>query len=49
MRKDTLRCLRDGGRARFLLMTGCGVPPVTKRENLRAMIHTAKQYYGTDR
>jgi MtaA/CmuA family methyltransferase len=41
---DTLNCLRTGGINRFILMSGCGVPPGTSIENLRAMVKTAIDY-----
>jgi MtaA/CmuA family methyltransferase len=44
VRKDTLRSLESGGTHRFILMTGCGVPAATKRENMAAMVTTAKTY-----
>ncbi|MBW1998281.1 MAG: uroporphyrinogen decarboxylase family protein [Deltaproteobacteria bacterium] len=49
VRTDTTRCLRVGGRTRFILMTGCSVPSMTRRENLQTMIDTVKQYYETKR
>jgi uroporphyrinogen decarboxylase len=42
--EDTLNCLRTGGINRFILMSGCGVPPATSIENLRAMVKTAIDY-----
>jgi MtaA/CmuA family methyltransferase len=42
--KDTLNCLRCAGTSRFVLMSGCGVPPKTPIGNLRAMVQTAKEY-----
>jgi uroporphyrinogen decarboxylase len=41
---DTLNCLRSAGIGRFVLMSGCGVPPNTPLENVRIMIKTAKEY-----
>ena len=41
---DTLNCLRSAGTKRFVLMTGCGVPPNTPLENVKIMIKTAKEY-----
>jgi uroporphyrinogen-III decarboxylase len=35
---------RTGGINRFVLMSGCGVPPATSIENLRAMVKTAIDY-----
>lgn len=42
--EDTLQCLRTAGTNRFILMSGCGVPPKTPMENLKAMVETAKRY-----
>jgi uroporphyrinogen decarboxylase len=41
---DTLNCLRSAGIGRFVLMSGCGVPPKTPLENVKIMIKTAKDY-----
>jgi uroporphyrinogen decarboxylase len=41
---DTLNCLRSAGTGRFILMSGCGVPPNTPLENMEIMIKTAKEY-----
>jgi MtaA/CmuA family methyltransferase len=41
---DTLNCLQSAGTKRFVLMSGCGVPPKTPRENVKIMIKTAKEY-----
>jgi len=41
---DTLNCLRSAGTRHFVLMSGCGVPPNTPRENLEIMIRAAKDY-----
>lgn len=41
---DTLNCLRTGGCSRFILMSGCSVPPRTPMENLKRMVQTAKEY-----
>ena len=38
---DTLRSLSKGGRSRFILMSGCGIPPKTPVENIEAMVRTA--------
>lgn len=46
--EDTLHCLRTAGTSRFILMSGCGVPPKTPVANLKAMVETAKAY-GLDR
>jgi len=42
VKRETLRCLEQGGRKRFILMSGCAVPPGTPKENLRAMIEVAR-------
>lgn len=42
--KDTLHCLRTAGTSRFILMSGCGVPPDTPVENLKTMVETGKAY-----
>jgi MtaA/CmuA family methyltransferase len=44
VKTDTMTCLRTGGTSRYILMTGCGVPPQTPVENLETMIRTAKEY-----
>jgi MtaA/CmuA family methyltransferase len=41
---DTLNCLGRAGTKRFVLMSGCGVPPNTPLENLKTMVRTAKDY-----
>jgi MtaA/CmuA family methyltransferase len=41
---DTHNCLRTAGTEKFILMSGCSVPPKTSIENLRTMIETAKNY-----
>jgi MtaA/CmuA family methyltransferase len=41
---DTLNCLRSAGTKRFVLMSGCGVPPNTPLKNVEMMIETAKEY-----
>jgi MtaA/CmuA family methyltransferase len=41
---DTLNCLRGAGTKRFVLMSGCGVPPNTSLENVKIMVETAKEY-----
>jgi uroporphyrinogen decarboxylase len=41
---DTLNCLRSAGTKRFVLMSGCGVPPNTPLENVKVMIKAAKEY-----
>lgn len=42
--KDTLNCLRTAGTRRFVLMSGCGVPPNTPVENLKTMVETGKAF-----
>ena len=42
VKRETLKCLRQGGKIGYILMAGCGVPPATPLENLRAMIETAR-------
>ena len=42
--KDTLNCLHTAGTNRFILMSGCGVPPNTPVENLKTMVETGKAY-----
>jgi MtaA/CmuA family methyltransferase len=41
---DTLNCLRTAGTSRFILMSGCGVPPRTPVEKVAAMVETAKTH-----
>ena len=42
--EDTLNCLHTAGTRRFILMSGCGVPPRTPLENVATMVETAKAY-----
>lgn len=42
--EDTLHCLKTAGLERFILMSGCGAPPKTPLENMKAMVRTAKEY-----
>ena len=42
--KDTLNCLRTAGTSRYILMSGCGVPPNTPVENLKTMVETGKAF-----
>lgn len=42
--EDTLNCLHTAGTCRFVLMSGCGVPPGAPLENVKAMVKTAKNY-----
>jgi uroporphyrinogen decarboxylase len=44
VRRETLRCLRQGGKKGYLLMAGCAVPPDTPVENLKAMVETARSF-----
>jgi MtaA/CmuA family methyltransferase len=44
VRQDVLQCLAGAGTEKFILMSGCSVPPQTPLENLRAMIQTAREY-----
>ena len=41
VKRETLKCLQQGGKRGYVLMAGCAVPPRTPIENLRAMIETA--------
>jgi len=41
---DTLNCLCTAGTRRFILMSGCGVPPGAPVENVKAMVETTKNY-----
>ncbi|HOE18559.1 MAG TPA: uroporphyrinogen decarboxylase family protein [Syntrophorhabdaceae bacterium] len=43
VKQETMKCLQQGGKAGYILMAGCGVPPLTSKENLKAMVETAKQ------
>ena len=42
--ENTRHCLDTAGTSRFVLMTGCGVPPKTPIENVRSMVQSAKEY-----
>jgi MtaA/CmuA family methyltransferase len=44
VQEETLRCLRAEAGNPFLLMSGCGVPPKSPVENVRAMVSTAIEY-----
>ena len=44
VKEDTWNCLRRAGTERFILMSGCSVPPGTPLENIRAMIEAAREY-----
>ena len=41
---DTLNCLRTAGTTKYVLMSGCGVPPHASLENVKTMIQTAVEY-----
>ncbi|MDZ7698838.1 MAG: uroporphyrinogen decarboxylase family protein [Deltaproteobacteria bacterium] len=41
---DTRRALSQGGKNRFILMSGCGIPAGCPPENIKTMIRTAKGY-----
>jgi len=43
VKKETLKCLQQGGKDGYVLMAGCGVAPATPLENLRAMVDTARE------
>jgi uroporphyrinogen decarboxylase len=40
--RETIRCLRQGGKKGYLLMAGCGVAPDTPIENLKTMIKVGR-------
>ncbi|HSO72888.1 MAG TPA: uroporphyrinogen decarboxylase family protein [Thermodesulfobacteriota bacterium] len=44
VRENTWNCLRQAGTQRFILMSGCSVPPGTPEENLRVMIEAAREF-----
>lgn len=44
VKEDAWNCLRRAGTDRFILMSGCSVPPGTPRENIQAMIEAAREY-----
>ena len=44
VKEDAWNCLRQAGTERFILMSGCSVPPGTPEKNLRAMIEAATEY-----
>jgi uroporphyrinogen decarboxylase len=49
VKEDTLNCLRTAGTSRYVMMSGCGVPPHSPVENLKNMVRTAVEYgLGTD-
>ena len=43
VKRDTLKCLQQGGKKGYLLMAGCAVPPGTPIENLKAMVEAARR------
>ena len=44
VRQDTRHCLEQAGTEKFIVMSGCSLPPRTPVENIRAMIRTVKEY-----
>ena len=42
VRRETLRCLEQGGKKGYVLMAGCAVPAETPFENLKTMIEVAR-------
>jgi MtaA/CmuA family methyltransferase len=42
VKRETLKCLTQGGKKGYILMAGGAVPPGTPTENLKAMIETAR-------
>jgi len=44
VKDDALNCLKKAGTDHFILMPGCGVPPNTPLENLKAMVKAAADY-----
>jgi len=42
VKRETLRCLRLGGKKGYVLMAGCAVSPRTPIENIKTMIDTAR-------
>ena len=47
--ENTLKCPEAAGTEKYVLMSGCGVPPDTPMENVKVMIRTAIEYgLGTD-
>jgi MtaA/CmuA family methyltransferase len=45
VKRETLKCLEQGGKKGYILMAGCAVPPRTPTENLKAMIDTARLHF----
>ena len=44
VRRETLKCLKKGGKKGYILMAGCAVPPDTPMENLKAMIAANREH-----
>ena len=44
VRRESRRCIRQGGKKGYLLMAGCAVPPDTPVENLKAMVEAARAF-----
>jgi MtaA/CmuA family methyltransferase len=42
VKRETLKCLQQGGKKGYVLMAGCAVPPSAPIENLKAMAETAR-------
>jgi len=42
--EDTLNCLRTAGVEKYILMSGCGIPPEASIENIKTMFKTLKEY-----
>ena len=42
--QNTLNCLTSAGTNKYILMSGCGIPPEAPLENIQAMIKTAHEY-----
>ena len=42
VKRETARCLQEGGTTGYVLMAGCAVSPRTPTQNLKAMIETAR-------
>ncbi|MFC1863141.1 uroporphyrinogen decarboxylase family protein [Thermodesulfobacteriota bacterium] len=42
--EDTLNCLRTAGVDKYILMSGCGIPPEASIENIKTMFKTLKEY-----
>ena len=44
VRRETLKCLKQGGKKGYILMAGCAVSPNTPMENLKAMIEANEEH-----